>query len=220
VPVSDVPNVAWTAAVVAWVAAVPLWRFSTHAITVAHEGGHALFGLLFGGRVHRITISGGGAGETVLTTRGLARFMSLVAGYLGPSLFGFVGATMLVHDVSPRVVLFLSLVFLVGVLVMIRNLFGLLVVVAIGALLWLVTMRAAAPVQQVFAYIWVWFMLMGGARQIPELFWGVKAGDTSTDPALLERHTHVSDVLWLGVFWLGSVAALIYGGALLLRYAT
>jgi hypothetical protein len=127
---------------------------------------------------------------------------------------------MLVHDVSPRAVLFLSLVFLVGVLVMIRNLFGLLVVVAIGALLWLVTMRAAAPVQQVFAYIWVWFMLIGGARQIPELFWGVKAGDTSTDPALLQRHTHVSDVLWLGVFWLGSVAALIYGGALLLRYAT
>ena len=41
-------GMAWSTGVVAFVAAVPLWRYTTNAITIAHEGGHAVFGRLFG----------------------------------------------------------------------------------------------------------------------------------------------------------------------------
>jgi hypothetical protein len=212
---------AWTAALVGFVAAVPLWRFTTHVITIAHEGGHALFGWLFGSTVRWIKITSDGGGETVSGSQNAgSRFISLLAGYLGPSIFGFGGAWMLVHDFEPRSVLLLSLTFLFGVLVMVRNAFGLFAVLATGALLWVVAMRAEPPVQLVFAYVWVWFLLMGGTRQIPELFLGVRANDPRTDAALLQRQTYIGDVVWLLLFWLLSLGALVYGGALLLRHAT
>jgi hypothetical protein len=57
-------GMAWTTGVVAFVAAVPLWRFTTHAITIAHEGGHALFALLFDRGVKHVKVTTGGGGET------------------------------------------------------------------------------------------------------------------------------------------------------------
>jgi hypothetical protein len=89
---------AWTTAVVAFVAAVPLWRFTTHAITIAHEGGHAMVGSLFGLVVQRIRVNTGGNGGTSFRPGNddwLAWVMAALAGYLGPSLFGLAGAWML-----------------------------------------------------------------------------------------------------------------------------
>ena len=76
-----------------------------------------------------------------------------------------------------------------------------------------------AQVQLVFAYVWVWFLLMGGARQVPELFWVIRDGDTTNDAAQLQGQTLIGDVVWLFLFWLLSLGALVYGGALLLRHA-
>jgi hypothetical protein len=214
------PNgTAWSAALVGFVAAVPLWRWSTHVITIAHESGHALFGWLFGSTIKWIKVTSDGGGGTLPGDQNaVSRFVSLLAGYLGPSIFGFGGAWLLVHDVDPRSVLLISLVFLFGVLVMVRNVFGVFAVLVTGALLWVVAMRAEPTVQLVFAYVWVWFLLMGGTRQIPELFLGVSGNDSSTDAAKLQQHTYIGDVVWLLVFWLLSLAALVYGGALMLRH--
>jgi hypothetical protein len=217
----DAPaGLGWSAALVGFVAAVPLWRWTTHAITIAHEGGHALFGLLFGSSVRWIKVTSDGGEMMPGAENALSKFMSLLAGYLGPSIFGFGGAWMLVHGMDARWVLFLSLAFLFGVLVMVRNPFGLFAVLVTGALLWVVAMRATPTVQIVFAYVWVWFLLMGGVRQVPELFWSVHAGDRTTDAAQLQRQTYIGDVVWLFVFWLVSLGALVYGGALMLRYTT
>lgn len=213
------PGTAWSTALVGFVAAVPLWRFTTHAITIAHEGGHALFGWLFGSTIKWVKIHSDGGGGTLPTHQNsVSRFISLLTGYLGPSIFGFGGAWMLVHDFEPRAVLLLSLTFLFGVLLMVRNLFGVVAVLATGGLLWSVAMHADQTVQLVFTYVWVWFLLMGGTRQIPELFFGVRRNDTSTDAAQLQQQTYIGDVVWLFVFWLGSLAALVYGGALMLRH--
>ena len=203
---------------VAFVAAVPLWRYTTNAITVAHEGGHAVFGWLFGSAVKHVKIFHAGAGEMLPGKENwLSKFVSLVAGYLGPSIFGFAGVQLLVNDFDPRSVLFLSLVFLAGVLIMTRNLFGVFVILFLGAILWAVAMRSTEAVQLVFAYVWVWFLLMGGARQVPELFWAMHT-EPHTDAGLLQKHTLIGDVVWLFVFWLLSLGALVYGGALLLRH--
>lgn len=211
-------GMAWSTAVVAFVGAVPLWRYTTNAITIAHEGGHAVFGWLFGSAVKHVKIFHNGGGEMVAGTENwLSKFVSLVAGYLGPSIFGFGGVQLLVHDADPRSVLFLSLVFLAGVLIMVRNLFGVFVILFVGAILWVVAMRSAEAVQLAFAYVWVWFLLMGGVRQVPELFWAMRT-DPATDAGLLQKHTLIGDVVWLFVFWLLSLGALVYGGALLIRH--
>jgi hypothetical protein len=213
-------GMAWSTAVVAFVAAVPLWRYTTNAITIAHEGGHAVFGRLFGTAVKHVKIFHEGAGEMLpLDETFLSKFVSLVAGYLGPSIIGFTGVLLLVHDFHPRSVLLLSLAFLAAVLIMVRNLFGVFVILAVGAILWVVAMRSTAPVQLVFAHVWVWFLLMGGARQVPELFWVIHSGDNTNDAAQLQGQTLIGDVVWLFLFWLLSLGALVYGGALLLRHA-
>ncbi len=204
---------------VAWVAAVPLWRFTTHAITIAHEGGHALFGLLFGRAITKITVTTGGGGSTHFGAGGgwLAVVMSFLAGYLGPSIFGLAGAWMLVNDVPPRVVLLTTLVFMAMLLLMVRNPFGFIAVPLTAAVIWAVAMRAEPEAQLVFAYIWVWFLLMGGARQIPELYrhW---LGGGEPDTVVLSKSTGLSTAFFVAFFWAGSLGALVWGGALLLRH--
>jgi hypothetical protein len=212
------PGMVWTSGIVAFVAAVPLWRFTTHAITIAHEGAHALFGTLFGLAVKAVKMSPDGSGSTRF--QGDSWFglvLGFGAGYLGPSVFGFAGAWMLVHDFAPRSVLLLSLAFVALELVMIRSLFGLLAVPLTGAVLWAVAMHATAEAQLVFAYIWVWFLLMGGARQIPELYRSQWQAGKEPDTKLLADKTGCSTAFFVAFFWLGSMGALIGGGAMMLR---
>jgi hypothetical protein len=216
------PTMAWTTGVVAFVAAVPLWRYTTHAITIAHEGGHAMFGSLTGLLVKKIRIDRGGNGGTGFTKEvkdwGLLQTLAAgLAGYLGPSLFGLAGAWMLVHGIAPRSVLLMTLVLMAMLLVMVRNVFGLFAVPLTGALIWVVAMRSTEQVQLVFAYIWVWFLLMGGTRQIPELYRSWQGGG-EPDTNALSGKTHLSTAFFVALFWLGSLAALIYGGVLLLRH--
>ncbi|MEU4237882.1 M50 family metallopeptidase [Actinoplanes sp. NPDC026619] len=215
-------GMAWTTGVVAFVAAVPLWRYTTHAITIAHEGGHAMFGSLAGLFVKKIRIDRGGDGSTGFSKaiKDLGLLETLMAGlfgYLGPSLFGLAGAWMLVHSVSPRSILLMTLVLMALLLVMVRNVFGLFVVPLTGALIWVVAMRSNEEVQLVFAYIWVWFLLMGGVRQIPELYKSWTSGG-EPDTGALSGKTGLSTAFFVALFWLGSMAALVYGGVLLLRH--
>ncbi|MBM2622141.1 M50 family metallopeptidase [Actinoplanes sp. LDG1-06] len=213
-------GLAWTTAVVAFIAAVPLWKITTHAITIAHEGGHAMFGSLTGLLVKRITVKPQGAGGTSFRQEKLGVFQTLaagLAGYLGPSIFGLAGAWMLVHGISPRSILLMTLVLMAMLLVMVRNFFGFIAVPLTGLLVWAVAMRATEDVQLVFTYIWIWFLLMGGTRQIPELYGNWKAGGEA-DTGHLEKATGLSSAFFVALFWLGSMAALIYGGVLLLQH--
>jgi hypothetical protein len=217
--VDAAPGLAWTTAVVAFVAAVPLWRFTTHAITIAHEGGHAMFGVLFGLGVRRVTVRPRGAGGTdfVPDDSWLPWVAAGLAGYLGPSIFGLAGAWMLVHDFAPRSVLLMTLALMALLLLMVRNVFGLIAMLLTGWVIWAVAMHAAEQAQLVFAYIWVWFLLMGGTRQIPELYGNWKSGG-EPDTTILSKKTGLSTAFFVALFWLGSLAALVFGGVLLLRH--
>jgi hypothetical protein len=215
------PGYVWTTGVVAAVFALPLWRFSMHAITLAHEGGHALIGLLLGGKFgkNKVHLNRDGGGFTNIEMSGVGRVPMLLAGYLGPSAVGYAGVVMLVHDMPPRAVLIVGLIFAIFVLVLTRNAFGLLVSAATIALLWVSTTRAEPAAQRAIAYVWVWFLLMGGARKIPDLYYGMLTQKGGSDAEQLQKATLVGDVVWLFVFWLGAVAALVHGGALMLRHA-
>ena len=185
--------------------------------TIAHEGGHALLAMLVGLGVKSVTINLNGGGTQPRRTEGFAMVFAALAGYLGPSLFGFAGAWLLIHDFEPRVVLLMSLALMALLLIMVRSFFGLIAMLITGAALWAVAMHAEVGAQLVFAYIWVWFLLMGGVRQIPELY---KVWNTGGEPdtSVLAQHTGLSTAFFVALFWLGSMAALIGGGAMMLRH--
>lgn len=164
-------GLAWTSAVVAWVAAVPLWGFTKHTITVAHEGGHAMFGVLFGQKVEGVRLDRGGGGVTDFPPKmpWLADLVITLAGYLGPSALGL-GGVFLLRRGHPEWVLWASLGLLFLILIKLRNPLGFVTVIGTGVVLYWVASRWAAPAQLAFGYCWVWFLLIGGVRTITGLF--------------------------------------------------
>jgi hypothetical protein len=206
----------------ALLAMVALWEIFKHSITIAHEGGHAVFASGTGGKVHSVKLerSGGGATRSADASKTAGVFVSL-AGYLGPSLFGLLGALLLSQS-KITAVLWLTLAFLVLMLLQIANFFGFLSVVATGVVVYLVTRYAPSGVQTVFAYTWIWFLLMGGTKAVVELqaarTTARKAGkpDKESDAFQLRESTKVPAPLWVGFFFLATLAALFFGGAILL----
>jgi hypothetical protein len=214
-------GLAWTSAVVAWVAAVPLWRFTQHTITVAHEGGHAMFGVLFGQKITGVRVTGHGGGVTNFA-KALPWFADLVislAGYLGPSALGLGGVFMLQRGHAEGV-LWASIGLLAVLLLMIRNPLGFITVIGTGVVLYWVARRWADSAQLAFTYFWVWFLLIGGVRTITNLFWATFRQERGSDAAALESLTFLPDVFWLAVFWLGTMAALVVGGVTMLHITT
>lgn len=65
--------------------------------------------------------------------------------------------------------MWLVLIFLVCMLLLIRNLYGALILLATGGAVFALSMYAPLDVQQVVAYVAVWFLLLGGVRPIIEL---------------------------------------------------
>jgi hypothetical protein len=207
----------------ALVITLTMWPVVTHSITAAHEGGHALFTSLFGGKVTAVRLERSGSGETRPAGLGwFGTFFMALAGYLGPSLFGLLGAYLLVRG-QAEAALWLGLLFLVLLLLNVANLFGFLVVLLLGALVLLVLYETSLTVQTVFAYTWVWLLLIGGFRDSIELHrlrLGIRRRgqrDRETDAYRLFRHfLLVPPIIWVGVFWLATLAALLFGAAILL----
>ena len=201
------------------VAPRPAWVLARNAITIAHEGGHALVAVLAGRRLRGIRLHSDTSGLTLTRGRptGPGMVLSLLAGYLTPSLLGVAGAGLLA---AGRITLLLwgALVLLAAVLVMIRNIYGGLAVLAVGALVFAVSWYTSAAVQAAFAYAGVWFLLVGGVRPVGELqrlrYRGY-APDSDADQ--LARLTHVPGLLWVAVFGAVNLAALLAGGYLLVQ---
>ena len=116
------------------------WRLGRNVITIAHEGGHALVSLLSGRRLESIRLHSDTSGLTVSRGRatGPGMVATLVAGYVTPSLLGLAGAALLASG-RIRIMLWLTLVLLLAVLVMTRNGYGILSVLATGAVVFLVS---------------------------------------------------------------------------------
>lgn len=197
-----------------------LWWLTGHAITAAHEGGHALVGGSFGFSIKSLKLNRNQSGVTeFVKTGGAGAILVGLAGYLGPSLFGLGGAVLLAGGRAVAV-LWISVVFLVFELLLVRNVFGFLSVVVTGVLLFALLRWAPLWVEVFFGYVWVWFLLIGGVRQIPVLHnvrKTTKPADRKTDADVLAKLTKIPAPLWTGLFAVGTVLALLAGGAYLLQ---
>jgi len=75
----------------------PVWRVARNAVTIAHEGGHALIALLTGRRLRGIRLEFDTSGLTLSAGRptGPGMMFTLLGGYIAPSLVGVLGAWLL-----------------------------------------------------------------------------------------------------------------------------
>jgi hypothetical protein len=199
------------------VAVRPLWRVARNAITIAHEGGHALVALLTGRRLRGIRLEFDTSGLTLSAGRptGPGMMFTLLAGYVAPSLVGLAGAWILGGN-RITLLLWLAVVLLLLMLINIRNVFGVVSVVITGAIVFAVSWYASPQVQAAFAYTGVWFLLIGGVRPIGELQRLRSRGRMpESDADQLARMTHVPALFWVTVFYLVNLSALAIGAFLL-----
>jgi hypothetical protein len=185
---------------------LPTWLMMRYANTIAHEGAHALVGSAVGGTIRSVTIKPDGSGLTRSTKGG---FLYLFVGYLGPSAFGL-GSAKLISIGHIVAVLWLALLLLAVLLITVRNIFGACAVVVTGLVIYLCARYGSVGSQTVLAYVVTWFLLLSGLRVV--LQYNGRGGDAPE----LAKLTRVPAWLWVGIWQLGAVAALLAGGNLLI----
>jgi Peptidase M50B-like len=227
--------IAASAAVALLIVASPrLWRLARIVITIAHEGGHAAASLLTGRRLEGIRLHTDTSGETVSRGRrsGPGIVVTAFAGYVTPPLLG-AGAAWLLAAHRVTLLLSLCLLLLAGTLLMVRNWYGGLAVLLTGGSLFAVIWLASPALRAGFAYGAVWFLLFGGVRPVAELARtrarGVRlpagrrlaagrAGTGVSDADQLAALTRIPGGLWVALFALVALGALVLGGRLLIPW--
>ena len=200
-------------AVVGWTAS---WRVTRGVVTIAHEGGHALVAVLSGRGLTGIRLHADTSGVTGSTGRagGLGLVLTFVAGYPAPAGLGLAGALLVATD-RAAASLWLVVVLLVAVLTQVRNAYGVLSVLATGAVVGAVAWWGDAVLQGACAAALSWFLLFGALRSVRELQRGRRHGVSrlggESDADALARLTGVPGGMWAAVFWLAAVAAVITG---------
>ncbi len=195
-----------------------LWRRSRYALTIVHEGGHALVAVATGRRLSGIRLHSDTSGLTVSRgrNRGAGMVLTALAGYPAPALLGL-GAAALLAQGRALAVLWLSVLLLAALLAWVRNLFGLWLVVVAGAALVAVTWWGREVHQALAAWTLAWFLLLGSPRPVVEMQAGRRGRrSASSDADVLARLTPVPGVLWVLLMLAAALACLAGGAALLL----
>lgn len=176
------------------VAVPPLWRLLRPGVTIVHELGHALVGILMGRRFTGFVVSADMSGHavTVGPRRGLGRILSTWAGYPAPAVVGALLVQIALHGWS-RTALFAALVVLVVSLVFTRSGHTVLAVLAtaagIGALWWWGSPALAALLTLAAGV----FLLLGAWRHLGAV---ARRGGRADDPGQLAQLTPLPAAVW------------------------
>ena len=193
------------------------WPAVRMVVTVCHEAGHAVAATLTGRSLQGIRLHSDTSGLTLTKGRpsGAGMVFTLVAGYPAASLIGLSAAA--VAGVGhPIAMLWLLVGLLALMLLKIRNLYGALVVLTLGAVLGVASWYAPSQVLVWLAYGLAWLLLLAGPRPVFELALGRTRTTTASDAAQLARLTRVPRSVWIAL-WLGiTLGALAWGAALML----
>src|SRR5487761_1881889 len=168
------------------------WHLARNAITIAHEGGHALVSVLSGRRLEGIRLHSDTSGETVSRGKGSGPGMVLTAfaGYVTPPVLG-AGAAVLLFTHHVTLLLWAFIALLLAAFVMMRNAYGILVALVAGGL---------RPVIE-----------LARSRRRSVRRW--RGGMSDADQ--LARLTGVPGGVWICLFALVAVVAIVVGARLL-----
>ena len=194
-----------------------LWDIATHAQTVVHEGAHVVAGILTGRTIQGVTIKTNGSGATDMVPKsGFGYGVAAFVGYLGASAAGLIAAR-LISTGRMVAVLWLGFALLAVMLVTVRNLFGVGVILICGALLYLVLRNGTAGADTAVAYGVTWFLLISGTKDPFEIVRKPKEIKEIADAGVLAEMTFLWRWVWCVLWLAGTVAALMVGGAILVR---
>lgn len=194
-----------------------VWRWARSVVTIVHEAGHAVAALLTGRRLTGIRLHSDTSGLTLSVGKpsGPGMVVTAAAGYISPALVGLLGVVLLAFD-QVTIMLWAGTAILLAMLLMVRNLYGALLLVATGAVVVAVSLYATADVQAAFGYAVTWFLLLGAVRPVHELRRSRRRRPGSSDADVLARLTRVPATVWVGVFGVINIGALAAGGWLLI----
>jgi hypothetical protein len=138
---------------------------------------------------------------------------TLFAGYPAASMVGL-GAAALAGTGYSMGLLWLIVVLLALMLLQLRNLYGALVVLATGVVVGVFSWYATPTVAGWLAHGIAWLLLLAAPRPVVELLFSHAPG---SDAAQLAAITHVPRVVWVVVWLVLTVGALVLGASWLLR---
>jgi peptidase M50B-like protein len=142
-------------------------------------------------------------------------FLVGLCGYAGPPVLGVVGAILLSTGRVPAV-LWLSLVLLACVLWLATDWYSRIATAVLAGLILLVLRIAGPGAQTFFAYTWIWFLLIGGLRNVFELSALRATGkDTFSDAFKLGKMTYLPAAIFVAFFAILGFAALVAGGLIM-----
>ena len=212
------PRVAWTAAFVAWVLAVPMFFLTRFVYVVAHEAGHAIVAVALLRGVHAIRVRKDGGVTEHEAAMWPFSILILAAGYLGASGFGLLAAWLLVRG-QTAMVLWASMALLFLMLFAVRGLLGLLLVPGLLYVLYQVATRADPVMQTLSAHVWTWFLLIASVQRMLLYVQRKDYTNEKSDTAKLGALFVMPNEVWAFILLVATIAALVWGGALLLRLA-
>jgi len=210
-----------------------LWPVTRLAVTITHEGAHAVAAVLAGRRLQGIRLHSDTSGLTVSSGRagGPGMVAMLAAGYLGPAVVGVGAAVMLGAGLSLGL-LWCYVLLLALLLLQIRNFYGLLLVLGAGGGLVAVSWYLPPQTQSALAYLITWVLLLAAPKPVLELARqrrrrrpgldhagrsGSHRGQVGhSDVDQLAALTRVPALVWMAFFLLVNIAGLACGAALLL----
>lgn len=181
----------------------PIWKWFGLFTTLVHELGHAVGAVLTGRFVHGMKIRMNHSGEAVSSGRGaLGASISGSLGYPAPAIVGAIQLWCVTQGYT-ALALFVGGIILMLTLLVIRNLFGFLVVAisaAASATLWV----WATPHQQSYVLLVIAIaLLVGSVRGLATVI-GVHTRRrdqlSTSDAYLLFRRTGIPSVVWLLLF--------------------
>lgn len=201
-PTAADPGAAWSilailAALVAVV--VPfLWRYARLAVTIVHELGHAVVGMLAGRRFTGFVVNGDMSGHavTVGRSRGLGRVLSAWAGYPAPAIVGAV-LVQIAFGGWAGAALAVALVVLVLSLVFVRSVHTLVAVLVSAAIVGGIWWWGGPVLSAALALGAGLFLLLGAWRHLGAV---VTRGRGKDDPAQLAALTRIPSWVWNGTY--------------------
>lgn len=217
-PNAMVPTIAAAIALAAVLLRGP-WRLTRTVITIVHEAGHAVVAVLSGRRLQGIMLHSDTSGVTVSRGKrtGPGMVLTALAGYPAPAVLGLLFSVLIVLDRS-AMVLVIAAVLLLGVLVMVRNAFGVVAVVATAGILGVLAYFGTTDIKAALVSVIAWFLLFGSLRAVFELQSKRRRGTArDSDADQLGRLTGVPAMLWVLVMGVIAVLCLVVGGTQLVE---
>ncbi|TQL67097.1 peptidase M50B-like protein [Nocardioides albertanoniae] len=188
------------------------WRTVRLGVTVVHEAGHAVVAVLVGRRLSGIKLHSDTSGVTLSRGKpsGPGMVAMLAAGYLAPALLGLLSATLLAagHALG---LLWLLVAAMLVLLLWVRNGYGLVVLLVLGAALGAISWYGDDRIQTVAATLVTWLLLLASPRPLLELLGRGARGRRGSDPDQLAGLTGIPSVMWILGLLVVNLAGLVVG---------